>query len=407
MKPAIAYILKGFPRVSETFIANEVRLLSRYGVDLGLFSIKQGDELAQRADLPVATYAPATTSLSGSHLIVWLLTNGAPFLRAQWFLISRVPGAYFRTAWFAARSAFQYRHWSRSTLKKTFIKEFLFATFFAHGILLAGRYSHLHAHFCHDATTVAWITSMLTGLPFSFTAHAKDIYQKRQNPDDLLARKIKASEFVVTCTRVNADTLRGYADHPSKIHAIYHGLDTRLFRPGSGSVTARPRFLAVGRHVAKKGFDYLLKACANLRDRGVDFELCLIGESGDQTVELQALMEQLHLHDRVYLEPPMRHEELAGQYRDAAAFVLPCVVMEDGDRDGIPNVMAEAMASGVPVVVTGVSGIPELVSNGVNGIIVPSRNSQALADAMSTLLDDANLRVSLGGRSQATHRARI
>lgn len=394
-KNKIAYVLKGFPRLSESFIANEVRLLEHYGLDLGLFSIKPGDAMAATEDLPPILYLPQVTSLSQTSLYAWLLANLPKFVREQKYWLQYDPLRYFKTLGFALACSIQYRKYAKGPIKKTFIKEFLLATYIARQIQLDGRYTHIHAHFCHDATTVAWMTSQLTRLRFSFTAHAKDIYQEKLNPDDLLQRKLAATEFVTTCTLTNATYLSSLTLTPEKIHGIYHGLDTTLFSPnhvGSDSASDKSlKLLTVGRHVEKKGFVYLIEACHILRQRGVRFNLDIIGETGDQTERLQADIARYELIDIVHLLPPIPQNQLKAHYNNAHVFVLPCIILADGDRDGIPNVMAEAMASGLPVVVTGISGIPEIVDDGINGLIVPTADSHALADALFRILAQPKL----------------
>ena len=396
----IAYVLKGFPRLSESFIANEVRLLEHYGLDLGLFSIKQGDTMAAANDLPPVLYLPAVTSLSQTSLRDWLRANLSKFGREQKYWLRYYPLRYFKTLGFALACSIRYRNYATGPIKKTFIKEFLLATYIARQIQLDGGYTYIHAHFCHDATTVAWMISRLTGLRFSFTAHAKDIYQDKLNPGDLLQRKLAAAEFVTTCTLTNVNYLSSLTSTPEKIHGIYHGLDTTLFTPtGTGLESTSGgslKLLTVGRHVEKKGFVYLVEACHLLRQRGVRFSLDIIGERGDQTERLQADIEGFELGDLVHLLPPIPQYKLKAHYNRAHAFVLPCIVVSDGDRDGIPNVMAEAMASGLPVVVTGISGIPEIVEDGVNGLIVPTADSGALADALHSILSKPELRKALG-----------
>ncbi len=388
----IAYILKGYPRLSETFIANEVRRLGDLGVDLDVYAIKRGDDLAAAPDLPAAHYLPPVTSMSRTSLRSWLRANFCAFRPAQNYWLRHGPGRYVRTAVFAAAAAIRYRRAAGAPLKKTFIKEFLFATHIARRIEERGNITHIHAHFCHDATTVAWMVSRLTGIPFSFTAHAKDIYQKWLNPGDLLERKLAAAAFTVTCTRTNVDFLRARCDSPAKVHGIYHGLDVRLFAPPGRACTKdprhEPRLVSVGRMVEKKGFIYLIDACRILHERGIAFSLDIIGERGDQTDVLANAIATAGLEARVRLLAPVAQCDLVDIYRNARAFVLPCVVLPDGDRDGIPNAMAEAMACAVPVVVTDVSGIPEIVESGTSGVVVPPRDSRALAHAIESLLAD-------------------
>jgi len=406
-KTKIAYVLKGFPRLSESFIANEVRILSARQLQLGLFSILKGDAMAADSDLPAVQYLPRVTSLSGTTLPKWLRRNFSAFSYFQSYWLLRRPLRYLRTLAFAINSAFRYRRKPASRMKKTFIKEFLLATWIAQAVNEDGTYLHIHAHFCHGATTVAWMVSMLTGLPFSFTAHAKDIYQKKLNPGDLLQRKLAAARFAVTCTHANVDHLREQTATPDKVHGIYHGLNTQTFVPTNGNKVGHEqpednttRLLAVGRLVEKKGFTYLIEACRMLRDRGTSFHLDIVGEDGDQNDVIAAAIHKHGLQDCVSLKPPVPQAALLDYYQSAAVFVLPCVILDDGDRDGIPNVMAEAMACALPVVVSRISGIPELVENGVNGVLVPSRDAASLADAIEELIRSPQKRAALGAAAR-------
>ncbi len=239
----------------------------------------------------------------------------------------------------------------------------------------------------------------MSGVPFSFTAHAKDIYQARHNPGDLLSRKVEAARFVTTCTEANHDHMSDLIADPVKLHTVYHGLDTRFFHPVERSHDGPLRILAVGRHVGKKGFDLLLRALAELRCRQVDFSFRLVGEEGPATANLHQAIEDFDLSDRCTIAPPEPREHLRASYHAADAFVLPCRIDDSGDRDGIPNVLAEAMATGLAIVSTDVSGIPEIVENGENGLLVAPEAAMALADAIELLARDPALRARLGANA--------
>jgi glycosyltransferase involved in cell wall biosynthesis len=280
--------------------------------------------------------------------------------------------------------------------RKVFFKEFLQAGYIAEQVLAASTIRHLHAHFAHGATTIAMLASRLTGLPFSFTAHAKDIYLAELNPGHLLTTKLRRARFVVTCTEANKTYLQAHL-RTTPIHVIYHGLDTALFKPAFPRTTpAKPMILSVGRMVEKKGFNYLLAACRRLKDSGYDFQCRIIGGADKHTPVIEALIEQLQLSDIVTLQPAVTQEELASIYNQATLFALPCQIIDNGDRDGIPNVLVEAMAMELPVVSTNISGIPELVEHRHNGLLVEQKSAAALASAMSELLNNPGLRKRLG-----------
>jgi glycosyltransferase involved in cell wall biosynthesis len=369
---SIGYLLKRFPRLSETFILHEMLALERRGVDLHVYSILDPEEQLVHADVErlqtKVEYLP-----SGSRAALRLV-------RAHVHVLGAAPGRYLR----ALLSAVARR-------RRTALKHFVRAGWLADRLVRA-RVGHLHAHFAHGPTSIAHFAAMMTGLPFSFTAHAKDIYT---SPPELLAQKMRAARFVVTCTDYNARHLSTLAQgDAARIHRIYHGIDLCKFCPDENEEPAGPRaatLLAVGRLVPKKGLEFLVEAVRLLRAEGRRVHLRIVG-SGPERAALERRIEAAGLSGAVELLGARPHEELPRLYREATACVLPCVITDDGDRDGIPNVLVEAMRMGVPVVSTAISGIPELVRDGETGLLVPPRDAAALAQAIERLLDDADLR---------------
>jgi glycosyltransferase involved in cell wall biosynthesis len=395
---SVAYVMNGFPRLSETFIAHEIHQLERLGQSLRLFSVKREREAlvhpvvgAIRAPL---VYLPEASSLSGTSLLPWLRANLGTFWPAHAALLKQRPLAWLHTAASALALAVQHRP-SVFTLRKVFIKEFLQAGWIAHAVRRDSAVTHLHGHFCHGVATITWFASRLSGLPFSFTAHAKDIYQPELNPGRLLERKLGAARFVATCTCANAEVLRARHPRPDDVHAIYHGLDTEWFSPRPVAMgNDRPLVLAVGRLVEKKGFDQLVAACALLKQRGAAFRCRIVGEDGDAGNALRAQIAALDVADVVQLQGAVAQDALREIYRGAHAFALPCRITADGDRDGFPNVLAEAMAMGVPVMTTAISGIPEMIDDGKHGLLVGG-DAASLADAIERLLTDTALHARL------------
>jgi len=399
---AIGYILKSYPRMSETFIANEIYLLERLGLKLRLFSIldlsdPQRHAVVDATRAPV-NYLPQLTPLSATSFGAWLRLNAPKFFGGHWRLLKARPGSYARVLLAALGLAFKHRLGSWRRPETGFIKEFLQAGHIAQQVLATGSIRHLHAHFCHSATTVAMFTSQLCGLPFSFTAHAKDIYVRALNPGDLLQVKLRAAKFILTCAKVNQTYLSDLGVKNKPIYNIYHGLDTRQFAPRATPMgeAATPVILAVGRLVEKKGFPYLIEACRLLKDRGYQFQCQIVGGAGPCAQQVAALIRELGLEDTVMIRPAVTQEELLHVYRQATVFTLPCQIAENNDRDGIPNVLVEAMAVGLPVVSTNISGIPELIEHGVSGLLAPQRDARALAGAIAELLDAPALRKRLG-----------
>lgn len=397
----VAYILKGFPRLSEVFIANEIFLLEQIGARLEIFVVKPSQESRQhpvvgRISAP-RHYLPRVGSLSEQGFFRWFLKNTPQFLPAHRRLFCRRPAGYLKTFARVVRMCFQYRSRRWSGPKMLFYKEFLQAGYIAARILEAGDIDHLHAHFCHGATTIAMMVGWLASLPYSFTAHAKDLYLKSLNPKTLLREKIRRARFVVTCTAANKICLEEQGGG-TPVHVIRHGLDPAQFTPpAEGRPSGKtPVILSVGRCVKKKGFPYLVEACHLLRQRGYRFKCLIVGEAGEDSANIRGLIRHLNMDDTVVLHDALTQEELSRLYQEASIFALPCQVLENGDRDGIPNVLAEAMAAEVPVVSTPISGIPELVQDGVDGLLVPQRDAVALAAALERLLSDPALRSRLG-----------
>lgn len=390
---AVAYVLKGYPRISELFIASEIWRLETLGVPLRLYVLKPADEAVRHpvVDRIAARpeYLPATTSLSRSRLLPWLRRNLPAFLPSAGRVARRHPGGLARACGRALAQSVRARTGWRP--KQIYVKELLQAVALADRIDAHGDVRHLHAHFAHGTTTVTWFAAAILDVPYSFTGHAKDIYRGSLNPAGLLQRKMRGAEFVVTCTGANAEHLRALGTGVP-VHLVYHGLNadfTSLLHEGCEACAPdRLRIVSVGRRVPKKGFDVLVDALALLRDRGVDAELVIAGESGDQDAELAAQVERLDLAGRVEMRGTVTQRELLELYRSSSVFALACRVVGDGDRDGIPNVLVEAMAAGLPVVSTSISGIPELVRDGENGVLVDQEDPVALADGLARIAAD-------------------
>lgn len=411
----VVYVLKGFPRMSEMFIASEIYRLEQAGLRLRLIVLKQSDERVRHevVDHIRATpdYLPPTTSLKKTPVYRWLASHLGDFLPGLLHVTKRRPIGVARAtaAAFAQAVRARRRFWSKP--RKFYLKEFLQATAVADRLLRAPDVRHVHAHFCHGTTTVTWLAAMITGLPFSFTAHAKDIYCESLNPAGLLRRKMDAARFVVTCTEANRTHLKHLGSR-TPIHCIYHGLNadfTRLLAGQSktASRNGHLRALAVGRLVPKKGFDVFIEACGILHRRGILLEAAIVGETGEHEAEIMRRIAMHKLDQIVSLTGPMKQDQLYEEYRRATMFCLPCRTLENGDRDGIPNVLVEAMACGLPIITTGISGIPEVVEDGVNGLLIPPEDPQALADAVLRLNRDSTLAHRLSLEAQVTVRERF
>jgi glycosyltransferase involved in cell wall biosynthesis len=375
-------VLKGFPRISETFIANEIRLLENLGFRIRIFSMRPGREgfahPAVRRIRARVDYLPETF-LPNSHRLLF---------RALRLFIRR-PGRFRESLAFALRRF-------RRTRNPATLRHFLQAVYLVEKLLPRSGVAHLHAHFAHSPTSVALFAAHLSGIAYSFTAHAKDIYTSRP---EHLRDKIAGARFVATCTEYNRRYLAGLGAAPaSRIHRIYHGIDTALFASGRDGRTAPGppyRILTVARLIPKKGIATILEALALLRAHGAAFAYTLIGD-GPERGRLAALAAGLGLNgDGCRFLGTQPHPVVLEHYRAADLFVLGSEVAADGDRDGIPNVILESMAMGVPVVATAVSAIPEAVEPGRTGLLVAPGRPAEMAAAMRTLLTDAALRAAV------------
>ncbi len=412
---SIGYVLMGFPRVSETFIASELHRVERAGVSVRLFVLKPVEEREQGLRHPVVDaiaakprYLPDTASLT-APLHRWRLEHLRPFLPAIRRTLRRRPRGLARAVARAARQALRDRRTPLSGPRKIYVKELIQAIALADLLLAAPDVRHLHAHFAHGTTTITWHAATIAGLPFSFTGHARDIYAPELNPHGWLRRKLLAARFAVTCTEANVRHLKRIAPE-ADVHLVYHGLNAdfaRLVGEPAPQITRNGtlRVLGVGRLVAKKGFDVFVEACAELRRREVPFEALIVGQDDKHGAVVRERIAALDLSDRIALPGPMGQAELLSEYRRAGALCMPCRVLAN-DRDGIPNVLVEAMAAGAPVVATRVSGIPELVDHEVNGLLVEPDDPRALADALVRLHEDRELaaRVAAAGRETVRQR---
>lgn len=371
----IAYVLKVYPRFSETFIVNEILAHEAAGHTVEIFATRppvEGrfhEELAQvRARVTYLPHQTMRASEFWDHLRVTATT----------------PGFWERFA--AAQDA--------DAL--TLIQGLKLAE-----LLRERQISHVHAHFGSVATTVARLAAHFAGVGYSFTAHAKDLYHATVDPTDL-RRKLIDAAAVVTVSDYNLQYLRErFGVAAAKVRRIYNGLDLTRF-PYVEPANRPPQIIAVGRLVEKKGFDVLIDACALLRDRGRNFTCQIVG-CGDCEAALQAQIMRHDLRAWVQLPGPRPQREVAAIVQGAAVFVAPCVVGADGNRDGLPTVLLEAMALGTPCVATDVTGIPEVVADGSTGLLVGQRDPHALAAAIERLLDDQDL----GRQLAAAARQRI
>lgn len=378
----LSYIIGTYPVLTETFIDREIRHLLDLGVDLEIVSIRR-----PRTDL-----SPAQRELS--RRVRYLLPVSWPGL-----VLSQItaavgrPRTYFGTlSWLLSR-----RHDGAPRRRTAF--HFVTGVYVAH-VLRRRRGIHLHAHFVDRAATVALVAARFLDTRYSVTAHAREIYVDAF----LLRERIGEAVFAATCTEYNRRYLADLVGPTvaRRVLRLYHGLDlqTYLEGPERAPSAERPLVLAVAQLAERKGLRYLIEACRILADRGRSVECEIVGD-GPLRDELGRQVRELGLQDRVRLTGPLPYPEVVARYPRAAAFVLPCIVTAEGDRDGIPNVILEAMAAAVPVVSTPVSGIPEVLRDDDTGLVVPEGDATAIADAVERLLDDPALGMRLGAAARS------
>jgi colanic acid/amylovoran biosynthesis glycosyltransferase len=369
----VAYVVKRYPRYSETFIVNEILELEKQGVEIEIFSLRPccdthfQDSISRvRAPVHYVPYAGVKAQDLWTELrsaVGSLCLEGA--IRAAG---NAAAGDFFQALTLAAA-----------------IRE--------RGI------EHMHAHFGSVATTVARIASVLTGVPYSFTAHAKDIFHESVDPADL-RQKLADASAVVTVSEYNLQHLREtFGEAAARVVRVYNGLHLDRF-PYAEPMRRSRSIVSVGRLVEKKGFDDLITACDLLREDGVDFTCDIVG-NGELEQELRDQICRLGIETHVRLLGPRPQSQIIELVQSAAVFAAPCIVGDDGNRDGLPTVLLEAMALGTPCVSTDVTGIPEVIQDEQTGLMVRQRNPRELADAMRRLLDDSGLRVRLAQRARA------
>ncbi len=378
----LVYIIGTYPLLTTTFIDREIRLLRARGVGVQIVSVRR----------PNRTLSPEQKIMQQD--VVYLLpVSWLKLLAAHLYFVLKRPLTFLQTLFYLLTRP----HPNLKARLKTGLHfgEGVYAAY----LLRAAHFQQIHAHFVDRAATIAMVVSRLSGVPYSATAHANDIYV---NPI-LLPEKLAAARFVATCTGYNKAYLGRLVggDLNGKLHCIYHGLDVSQYNPSARVDQSKPMLLAVGQLKEKKGFGYLLEACALLKDQGHEFECQIVGE-GPLRFELTVQIKALALENIVTLCGALPHTAVIEKYREAAIFVLPCITAADGDRDGIPNVILEALAMELPVVSTDHSGIPEVVQNGINGLLVAPADALALARALTTLLDDPDVRRQFGKHGRRT-----
>ena len=366
-------VVNGFPRLSETFVLHELLDLERRGLHLHLVALRRPGEDVEheainRLRAPVE-YVPNLTALEYQ----------AAARKAHDALNGHDPDRY------------------RAGLAEVLASPDFSRAAFSRGAILAHRIVQLgspplYSHFAHKPGTCGRFAARLAGVPYALSCHAKDIWL---TPAEELALKLRDAATVLTCTDENRRYLEQVSAGGTPITLVHHGVEIPTRLPPVEPNEASPVILTVGRLVEKKGHLTLLRAAAQLRQRGVDFSVRIAGD-GRERAKLESLVHELSLSDRITFLGPLSDSAVREEYLRAHVFTLPCQVLPNGDRDGIPNVILEAMAFGLPIVSTTLAGVSEAVLDGECGLLVPPQDEIALADALERVLRDPDLRVRLG-----------
>lgn len=373
--PRTAYILLWYPKPSETFVFSETVNLKRLGLPLQVFTLygrigsglsdemKQASSDVERLGIPFLPHAPF-------EILYWLRRD--------------------RTAAVAVLRTFFTRRWKG--IEKS--AESFWALLC--GFKLARRFledgiEHIHAPWASGPATAAWAASRLTGIPYSFTARAWDIYP----PDSLLPEKLKNAALVRSETRTNIQYLVDCCEgDPEKIHLTYNGVPLNAKMEAPVKMEKPYRLLALGRFVGKKGYDFLLRGCRILADSGLDFRLTLAGD-GPRMAQLKNLAHRLGISNKVTFPGFVRYDEVPQLFVDADLLLMPSVVHSSGDRDGIPTVIMEALMHRVPVIATDVSGISEVIEDGKTGLLIREKDPDAIAGAVRHMVTNRDRALSM------------
>ena len=378
--PEVAYLFERFPSFGQTFCYREVAELERQGMDVHVFSIRRPvDEPHEDWDQSLVErvhYLPEEKSLVAE--VDRLLGKKAVEER-------------FRAA---------VNEWGRQS---DFLR--LYQAIYVGARLEEKGLRHIHAHFAGMAARTVWWIREFLGIPYSFTAHANDIFAPRDFAVSL-AKLIENAAAVVTVSDFAVRLLRErFPQGAAKVHRVYNGVDLARFHP-SDFASSPPAIVSIGRLIEKKGFGDLISACAHLRSRGSAFTCGIIGEGPlEETLRTQIVAEGLE--KTVELTGPQTQEQIATRLAHSTIFALPCTREADGGMDNLPTVIMEAMAAGLPVISTPLGGIPEMVEPGVNGELVPERDPVALSGAIERLISEPEQARSFGVRGREIARERF
>ncbi len=378
----VGYLLRMYPRFSQTFVVNEILELERQGVEVSIASLKKPSDGRFHESI---SRVQAAVDYIPEHIV----ESPAKTLRSHWTAGRRQPLRYARalgtTLRFAGTSHTDFRQaamvlrWARKR-----------------------KIKHIHVHFGTHEASVAYLACLIGGLSYSQTLHAFDIF--RDDVDRrLLTHKINASRFTVTVSEFNrrflVDQIPGV--DPDKVRVNYNGIDLETFSP-NGAVRTPDSIVSIGRLIEKKGFIHLVRAVRRLRDRGVEATCTIVGDGRDKD-KLKKEIKALKLRGAITLVGSLNQDQVRSLLTRSACLALPCVEAADGNMDALPTVLLEGLACGCPCISTKVSGVPEIIENEASGLLVAPSDDAALSDALARVLQSPELHRNLatGGRRRA------
>jgi len=377
----VAYIMSRFPKLTETFILYEMLAMEKQGIVVEVYPL-----LREKIEV---MHPEARRFVDSAHYQPFISLS---IIRANLHFLLKKPGVYLGTLWSLLRANWGSLGFFTGALG-IFPKVVLFAS-----QMDAENIDHVQAHFASHPAAAGYIIHRLVGIPFSFTAHGSDLHRDRH----MLREKVAEAKFVVAISDYNRNLIvsecRG--KYQEKVTVIHCGVDTEVFHLRTDKTPYEKgenpfMILCIGTLHEVKGQAYLIEACQKLHERGTDFICHFVGDGPDRTM-LTRLVDQAGLSEKIRFHGRLTRDEIARLLQDADVLAAPSVPTRDGRREGIPVVLMEAMGSGVPVIASNISGIPELVEDSVSGLLVPPRDATSLAMALESCISDPELRQRLG-----------
>ena len=361
----VAYVVKRYPRFSETFIVNEILANEESGLDMVIFSL-----------LP--------TSDTHFQDIIGKVRTPVFYIKSD-----NIKAIDFWNAIENCRKFIPSISNKLKIIKKEEYKD-VYQSLVLSYLLYENNINHIHAHFATNATSISRLASILSGIPYTFTAHARDIYHNDVVHSEL-EKKINDAAKVITIGEYNLNYLNNiYPKHKDNIRLVYNGLDFNKLPRYNNVKRNKNTIISVGRLIEKKGFNVLIDACNVLNSKKIPFNCKIIG-SGYLEEKLKTQIIKLDLQEKIQLLGSVPRSEMFRYIQESQVFVAPSILGSDGDRDGLPTTLLEAMAMGTPCISTNVTGIPEAIEDGITGILIPQNNSESLALALENLFSDEKI----------------